>query len=126
MSMRLLTNGERGLLSALLQRAGILEVYKDQLDDWLVEDMDDSGMGSIRLHRKGVLIENTEMDRKASELQFRDVDGTLVIASLNLNSEGFPFEIDLWKVNSEPLQVIPDGSEFTDVQYTIISDNERG
>lgn len=106
------------MLEALLRRASILQIYENELGAWCVEDMDDGGMGSIRLHRQGVLIENTSMDRKVSELQFHDADGVLVIASLNLNVDEFPFELDVWKVNSEPLQVIPEPCEFADVEYT--------
>lgn len=118
MNMRLLTEGEARLLRDLLRRANLLHIYKDQIADWMVEDMDDGGMGSVRLHRREVLIENTEMDRKVSELQFRDSDGVLVIASLILNIVGFPFEVDLLKVNSEPLQMIPEQDKFMDVEYT--------
>ena len=118
--MRLLTENETILLGALLRRADMLDIYEGQLEKLVVEDMDDGRMGSIRLHRPDVLLECTEMDRKASELQFYDVDGVLVIASLNLNVEGFPFEIDMWKVNSEPLQVIPNQDKFMDVEYTSI------
>lgn len=124
--MRLLTINETGLLRELLRRAGLLDIHEGQLGGLIVEDMDDGGMGSIRLHRPDVLIECAQMDKKASELQFLDADGVLVIASLNLNIEGFPFEIDIWKVNSEPLQFIPEQGKFTDVEYTVIPDKGNG
>ena len=39
----------------------------------------------------------TKMAACASELQFVDADGAVVIASLNIGENGFPFELDVWK-----------------------------
>ena len=38
--------------------------------------------------------------------QFRDADGVGVVASLNVDQDGVPFELDMWKVDSSPLIAI--------------------
>ena len=69
--------------------------------------MDDGGMGSLRLQvdTSGGI---RRFGRCASELRFRDVDGVLVVATLNIDDAGLPFELDMWKTNFEPLKAIPE------------------
>ena len=40
---------------------------------------------------------------EVSRLQFRDKDGVLVSASLNVDQNGALFEVDIWKVDFSPV-----------------------
>ncbi len=45
---------------------------------------------------------------KVAELQFKDEDGVDVIASLNVDQNMIPYELDVWKTDFSPLIRIPD------------------
>lgn len=79
--------------------------------DWkerlFVHPMDDGGMGSLLL----LLVENIgqhrQMGRRVSEYLFKDLDGVDVLASLNVDTEGDLFELDMWKMDYSPLISFP-------------------
>jgi len=113
---RPLTNDEQRLLQALVDRAKKLDIPQKTLESVLAEEMDDGGMGSLSLFLPSISGISRQMKSQASELQFVDADGVVVIASLNINEDGVPYEIDLWKTNFNPLIRIP--LEFVDVEYS--------
>ncbi len=115
MNRRKLSSDERRLLVALIGRSKCADLFMDLLDSISVEDMEDGGMGSLSLFVESAPNASRRMKSQASELQFLDADGAVVIASLNISEDGYPFEIDLWKTTFEPLIRIPD--DFTDVSY---------
>jgi len=102
MAFRNLTDREERLLRVLA--AAVPEPGLDA--NWphglLVEPMNDGGMGSLRLSRRKAMFV-----RIAAELQFTDVDGVAVLASLFVDREGAPLELDMWKVDFNPLIEIP-------------------
>ncbi len=65
-----------------------------------VADMQD-GMGSLLL----IPAEQTKINRtfkaQISDSIFTDVDGIDVIVSLNIDQDGFLYELDVWKMNYE-------------------------
>ena len=63
-----------------------------------MEERDDGGMGSLAFEPLGRRHGGT-----VCECQFTDADGVLVCAALNVDDSGFPLELDLWKVDFEPL-----------------------
>ena len=65
----------------------------------VVTPMPDGGMGSLAL---GTGYEARRMGRQVAECHFVDKDQVLVSAALNVDTEGAPYEIDMWKVNFEP------------------------
>ena len=85
---------ERALIEALLELAG-LSALADGLQ---VEALDDGGMGSLAFAPGGRRLGGT-----VAECQFTDADGVLVCAALNVDADGKPLELDVWKVNFEPL-----------------------
>jgi hypothetical protein len=103
------------LLVALIERSRRPELLMNLLDSITVEGMEDGGMGSLNLYVESAPTASRRMKSQASELQFLDADGAVVIASLNISEDGYPFEIDLWKPTFEPLIRIP--NEFSDVIY---------
>lgn len=103
MAFRRPTEAEQRLIGELASRARL-----EDADVWLgalqVEEMDDGGMGSLRLGGRecsGVVV------RKA-EVQFTDEDGVEVIASLNAGADGVPLELDIWRTDFAPLIRIPE------------------
>jgi hypothetical protein len=120
MSQRPLSDDEKRLFIALVNRSNHPENLMRFVDQVVVENMNDGGMGSIKLF----VISNPDASRKmksqVSELQFYDADGVIVIASLYMSEDGLPFEIDVWKTTFDPLIRIP--QEFSDVIYGDISD----
>lgn len=79
----------------------------------MVKDSDDGGMG-------GFSFVSTKEHRTASgviaECSFADHDGVEVWATLISDQDGELFELEMWKVNFEPLVQIPDASLFFRVE----------
>lgn len=79
------------------------------LDRLIVSEMDDGGMGSLRLLPNGrALSPETKFGRVASSVEFSDADGIEVSAALYLDDTGTPFELDIWKADFSKLRRIPD------------------
>jgi len=74
------------------------------MDELLVREMDDGGMGSLYISSTESAPENRVFGRQASEYFFDDLDGVKVIASLYLDKEDRLFEIDMWKTDFSPLK----------------------
>ena len=69
--------------------------WQDSLE---VAEMTD-GMGSLLLIPKGQKNQNRLFGKEISEVQFHDADGMLVSVSLNIDQDGFLFELDVWRVD---------------------------
>jgi hypothetical protein len=94
------TDSEKWLISELAQRNTGASV--DWVDQLAVSDMNDGGMGSLTLHPDGVFIpweDRVVGAQRAAEIRLRDLDGTIVSAQLNLDAQGQPFELDVWKID---------------------------
>jgi hypothetical protein len=98
---------ERHLLAVLISKADNLNLPTEWLETLNVQQMNDAGMGSLRLLSFDASTEKRIFDKQASTLIFEDVDGVKVIASLNIDSSGMPMELDLWKTDFSPLICIP-------------------
>ncbi len=110
-SSRKLYPDEERLLAFLVDKS-TMHVPSNWKDDLFVIPMEDDGMGSLYLFYE---LKNKNKDRKferqVSECRFLDADGVEVIASLNVDSEGDLFELDIWKTNYAPLIKIPNNFE---------------
>jgi hypothetical protein len=115
MNKRRLSSDEKRLLVALIERSGQSEVFMTLVDSMWVEEMNDGGMGSLNIFLESAPNASRTMKSQAAELQFTDADGAVVIASLNVSEDGYPYEIDVWKTTFDPLIRIPE--EFMDVLY---------
>lgn len=90
---------EKAIISFLLEKASLPISYLDEMD---VTPMEDGGMGSLKLNtpysssisRRNIFI--------ASDLYFKDEDGTIVAISLYV-SNGIPYELDVLKMDYSPL-----------------------
>ena len=94
------TKSEMGIICYLVAQSSY------SMDNW---DMDlnvanmDDGMGSLLLIPKGQNNKKRLFKKQISEVVFRDIDNIVVIVSLNTDQDGFLFELDVWKVNFEPV-----------------------
>ena len=96
---------ERGLLAALARLAA--DVDPGWLEGVKVRPMNDGGMGSLELVPRGVHGSQRRFGRKVAEYQFTDADGVEVLVSLNVDTDGRPFELDVWKTDFSPLMRTP-------------------
>jgi hypothetical protein len=68
--------------------------------------MSDGQMGSLAISAETT--EARKLGRTVAEFQFSDRDGVTVLASLNVDEQGLPMEVDVWKTDFSPLLEIPD------------------
>jgi hypothetical protein len=103
--VRTLKQEELELLTALLSRVPMAE-RPHPGEHILAVDLKDGGMGSIRIVTER---DNParRMGRELVSANYVDEDGVLVSISLNLDEDGKPFEIDMWKVDFSPLRRFP-------------------
>ncbi|MDR1730047.1 MAG: hypothetical protein LBR52_05230 [Prevotellaceae bacterium] len=106
-SLRTPTYREEKLLEVLVKKAS-LAMPKNWKSGLLVRPMDDGGMGSLYLFPKGKIVEGRVLGKQVSDFQFTDIDGIEVIASLNIDSDGNLFELDIWKTDFGKLISYPD------------------
>lgn len=96
------TNEERVLLAHLASKTRGLTT------DWVgrvrVAEMDDGEMGSLRLFDHESPPGERRFGREAAIHEYSDTDGVLVIASLYLDENGRPFELDMWKTDLSPVR----------------------
>lgn len=93
--MRQLLDHERPLVEYLFDQAN-LRLDVSQLE---VTPLLDGGMGSLALGRN---YEARSLGRTLVECHFVDSDNVPVIVTLNADSSGDPYEIDVWKVDFAP------------------------
>lgn len=101
------TSQEEKLIELLIHKSS-LRMPKDWKDGLLVCPMSDGEMGSLYLFPQGKIVENRKFGKQISEFQFTDVDKIEVIVSLNVDSDGNLFELEIWKTNFEKLIKLPD------------------
>ena len=63
-----------------------------------VAEMQD-GMGSLLLIPAKQTTKDRTFKAQISDALFKDVDGIDVIVSLNIDQDGFLYELDVWKMN---------------------------
>ena len=73
------------------------------LDDVLVVEMRDGGMGSIRFINGS----DRRRSRSIAEAEYVDDDGVSVSIELNVDEKDELFELDFWKVDFSPLRRYP-------------------
>lgn len=103
MSARHLKQEERDLLVAMLARKPTGEAIIARLSDYLVQDLGDGGMGSVRV----VGSEDRRFGGQIATVDLRDVDGVPLSITVNIDNFGELFEIDIWKVDFSPLKQYP-------------------
>jgi hypothetical protein len=77
----------------------------------VVEEMTDGGMGSLRFESTSAGSLSRRIGEVFAQGEFNDEDGVPVSFTINLDSEGRLFELDLWRVDFEPLKRFPTENE---------------
>ncbi|MDN3706163.1 hypothetical protein QW060_03380 [Myroides ceti] len=72
-----------------------------------VKFLNDGNMGSLELFVNDDFDEYRFFGKQISECSFFDSDGVKVIVSLNIDTNGNLFELDIWKTDFSPLIKIP-------------------
>jgi len=108
--MRSLNGQEIPLVAHLLSLTG----RTDGLSSLQVEPMSDGGMGSLRI---GGSDAGRQFGESIAEAKFADIDGVLVSAVLTVDSEGYLFEVDIWRVDFNPLLRWPKSYDIEPVLF---------
>ena len=91
------------LVRALLEQVSANGNLRQQLDNALVRDMADGGMGSFEFAGD----KNRTLGRCLVEAEYVDCDGVQVSIVLNADQNGRLYELDMWKVDFAPVQEYP-------------------
>lgn len=102
--LRKLRDDERALLVALIPPSHAHHLISS-LDDAIVEEMSDGGMGSLLFHRSDNAPRH--LGKQLIEKELSDIDGVPVIVTINLDNHGALYELDIWKVDFSPLKQFP-------------------
>ena len=104
--MRHLLTNEIPLVEFLFELAAIpLEVGSLK-----VQPMADGGMGSLSI---SPLDPGRRFGSQVAECHFYDEDGIPVSVTLNVDQNGAPFEIDVWRVDFSPTVAWPSRASIT-------------
>ena len=103
--MRRLRKKEYDLIIYLLRQTPTTEHLFDQLEDSMVEEMDDGGMGSLTFVRN----DKTEqrIGHMIAEVSLFDKDEVPVSFAIIVDSDGDLYELDAFKADSSPLIEFP-------------------
>ncbi|MDD4616994.1 MAG: hypothetical protein PHW76_07790 [Alphaproteobacteria bacterium] len=104
---RLLTSQEKDFLKLILMHGEGGNERLSKLDSYIVQEMDDGGMGSLYFRAIGDDRQMRHRKRSLVDVEFSDLDGVQVSVSLTLDENGEIFELDIWKVNFCPLLSFP-------------------
>lgn len=107
MELRRLTEDEERLLIALLRKASLPSDFTSYINNLWVSPMNDGRMGSLKIFPAGDTERSRKFSRQCAEIQFTDLDGIIVLASLNLDESDNLYELDIWKTDFSPLVRIP-------------------
>ncbi|HEU4881032.1 MAG TPA: hypothetical protein VFT45_02270 [Longimicrobium sp.] len=106
--LREATPTELRLLRALVQQMPHIREIAASFNSVLVQPLDDGGMGSFRIAPLSPGRNQRHFGKVAATLQFTDKDGVLVLVSLNTDTQGEPFEVDVWKTDFSPVICVPE------------------
>lgn len=104
--VRLLRDDERALLVGMIHGIPQAQGLLSSLENAVVEEMNDGGMGSLRFCQLGTVAPR-RLGALLAEREFVDSDGIPVMVAINLDDRGELFELDIWKVDFSPLRRFP-------------------
>ena len=91
-----------------------LKDYDFNLDNLKVMDMLDGNMGSLYIVNPLKTREERKMDKAIIEKQFYDADDVSISISINIDTDGNLFELDIWRVDFNPIINFPKYGNGTD------------
>jgi len=120
-AVTVLTPEERSLLVHLMRKAG-LPYPADAWLDGLLKVPVGPGRSSFILVREA----DRDYDHLASDVEFRDEDGVHVLASLFVDRERVPYEVEIWKADDTPLIRLPMFPDEIDVSPELMGNASTG
>lgn len=107
MARRKPSSFEMKLLHTLVKLADDIDSLPPDWDKNIqVEEMNDGGMGSLKLYLTTSTSGENKFGRSISEYEFDDIDEVKVIASLIIDSDGILYELDIWKTDFSRTAII--------------------
>ncbi|MBL8299707.1 MAG: hypothetical protein JNN30_15330 [Rhodanobacteraceae bacterium] len=103
MELRDPSSDELRLIRLMVSKASKIHLPVDWEKKIQVSSFNDGEMGGILLFPDGTRAGERKFGRQASEFQFTDRDGVVVIVSLNLDQDEHLFELDVWKTDFSAL-----------------------
>jgi hypothetical protein len=107
---RLLRPEEKALIAAMVADKVEAHDIIQQLPSYRVRDVNDGGMGSLRILPTGQ--DKRSFGRVLAEAQYVDEDDVVVSLAINLDDRGELYELDLWRVDFSPLKRFPTPEEL--------------
>ena len=104
-NMRQLKDDERALLTKLILSKPDSVYLLALLNNAIVEEMNDGGMGSLRFSIPGK--KSRRFSKQLLEKEFVDTDGVPIMVAINLDEQGLLYELDIWKVDFSSLKRFP-------------------
>ncbi|HVW96457.1 MAG TPA: hypothetical protein VHA56_10865 [Mucilaginibacter sp.] len=103
---RKLTENEISIITWIIKDTEEGKSIINHLNEILVEEMDDGGMGSLRVFKSGN--DDRSYSRELGE-EFKglDIDNVPVFISVLLDTDGNFFELDVFKADFSPLRKFP-------------------
>jgi hypothetical protein len=103
---RKIRDDEKALIIFLIEGISDERKLHASLQTALVEEMEDGGMGSLRITWQG---EDTarHFEHVLSTHTFLDSDGVEISIAINVDKHGDLFELDVWKVDFSPVKRFP-------------------
>jgi hypothetical protein len=103
--VRRLRNEEKALIAKMFRDLPAATVLSHSIEEAVVQDMRDGGMGSLRFVR--LAQDKAHFGRQICAATFADDDGLPVSITINLDQSGHIFEFDLFKADGSPLKRFP-------------------
>lgn len=97
---------ELHMIDYLIRESSLLELLS-QKENLMVRPLNDGGMGSLILLPQNVDDNKRFFGKQISDYLYKDVDDIDVLISLNIDDKGYLFELDIWKINFDPLIEFP-------------------
>ena len=104
MNARRLRDDEKQLILRMLGDLPEGKNIVEKIDHYEVEEMDDGGMGSIRVTAPNEC--KRHFARLLAEIEFGDKDGAPIFVSVIVDSTGEFYELDFWKVDFSPRRTL--------------------
>ena len=105
LSIRHLRDEEKALIIEMVRGLPAEHDVLSGIEDAVVEDMNDGGMGSLKFVR--LSSEKSRFAKQLREATFADKDGVPVSITINLDQSGHLFELDIFKADNSPLRKFP-------------------
>ncbi|MNK09254.1 hypothetical protein D3C87_272070 [compost metagenome] len=101
---RKLKEEEKALIKWMVKDTDKGDVIIKNLENYLVDEMDDGGMGSLHV----VGNEDRIFGRELAKGDFSDIDGMPVFISVDLDTNDDFYELDVFKADFSALKKFPD------------------